>query len=787
MSAALMLCFWVGALLMNPTFLPGVTLPGASPPSDLSRQSLALRAGTGARPASAADWGTLSPLLAYVAAHPGFRRLVEASARAEPGTAVGPLALADAAQSPVVAALASGMGTPLLWLTAGPEEARGLVDALRAYLARPGRVHLLPAPDALPYERIPWDPSTREARLATLAALALEADGDDGAPIVVASVRALLMVTMPPAAFKEACGVLRLGDRIAKTTLLERLQRLGYETVTNVGSPGQVAHRGGIVDIFTPLSNEPVRIEWFGDEIESLRFFDPIGQRSHEASSSLVLVPAVEALAAAGPPAAQRLEQLDMSAMHPLAQSDLRRQREMLAAGQSFPGIEYFTSLLHPEQATVLDYLPPASWLVIDHPDQVLAVAEGIVEQAIALRADQVAAGELPEDWPASPLAPFAATRDRLARHRLLWLGMGGTGGLWQPSGELPVAERRNGRPLTAETEAIVRSLSEAFGDVPRFAGRIEEAVTAMSAELLASRRAVVVVSRQAPRVAELLTEEGLASAAASRLSQAPGPGGIAVVHGALPAGWRLSMLSGQSSERGNGRELGGAGALPPGRSGRDDLPDELVLLTDGELFGWRMPHRRRAHRPAESARSADFFSDLHPNDFVVHIEHGIGRFRGIRRMDTGGVERDYLHIEYDQGDALFVPTHQADRVTRYVGTGEGEPSITRLGSADWERAKARAKRAFEDVTVPNSVVPEYVGVVPDLVDYGRCCGRHRYLLLHPVLYFQTRDSPEVAFVAGNHLQVTSQGDGGYPHVGVAYGCPTLLQCRSDLSVAPGR
>ncbi|MCE7939103.1 MAG: transcription-repair coupling factor, partial [Chloroflexi bacterium CFX6] len=126
--------------------------------------------------------------------------------------------------------------------------------------------------------------------------------------------------------------------------------------------------------------------------------------------------------------------------------------------------------------------------------------------------------------------------------------------------------------------------------------------------------------------------------------------------------------------------------------------PPPTIVLTDGELFGWRMPHRRRQVRQVDPVRTPDYFAEYAPGDHVVHIEHGIGVFRGIERMLVGTVERDYLKLEYAAGDMLFVPTHQADRVARYVGAGEIDPAVSRLGTADWEKAKARAKRAVEDI-----------------------------------------------------------------------------------------
>jgi transcription-repair coupling factor (superfamily II helicase) len=503
----------------------------------------------------------------------------------------------------------------------------------------------MPAPDALPFERIPWDPVSREQRMATLAALYRWTDAPEvlRPPVVVAPVRGLLTCTLPRAALAADALVLRVGEQVGVTQLLARLQRMGYETVGTVTQSGQVAHRGGIVDVFPPSRHNPVRIDWFGDEIDALRYFDLASQRSTGTVAELVLVPAAEALAASGPQLVQPLGELELARLHPLAESEFRRQREHLALGERFPGIELYGSLLHPERATLLDHLTADAWVMMDDWDALVAAAADCHQQAATVRSELVGAGELPANWPAEPLADWDEVAQRLCAHRQLSLGQLGA------------------------SEDMIQQFAVAFSTPTRYGGRVEEAVQDVT-EAVAAGQASVIVSRQAPRLAELLADAGLSVAPTEQLLAAPGPGGLALVHGALAAGW----------------------ALAQGQGG-------LTVLTDHELFGWRMPHRRRASRPSRASRAADYFAELTPGDYVVHIEHGIGVFRGLNRMVVGNIEREYLQIEYAQGDTLYVPTHQADRVARYVG-GDAEPSVNRLGTADWERAKSRARREVEDI-----------------------------------------------------------------------------------------
>jgi transcription-repair coupling factor (superfamily II helicase) len=601
-------------------------------------------------------------LLDRIRKEAGYARLEAQLASARPGEPLGPLGLPEAARPAVIAALSERLDAPLLWLVEQPDEARAVADSLAAYLEDPLRVHVLPAPDAMPYERIPWDPNTRELRLAALTALyRWTSTSDPGpAPLVVAPLRGLLVPTLPPSAFKKDARLLQRGDVVGLTELLRSLARLGYRMVSMVDAPGQMAHRGGIVDLYPPASSRPIRLEWFGDELDSIRAFDRGSQRSQGELDSIMLMPACEALPGRGKEVAEILGGLDARRMHPLAQSMLERHARQLAAGEQIEGIEFYTALLHPEAATVLDFLPPQGWVVIDSPERLATAALGLREQAKLLRQSQVEAGELPVDWPVEPLADWAAASRRIDGLRQLRVGQ------------------------SAALDRDEGALSQRFGRPESYGGRIEEAVVDI-AQLTEEGQAVVLVSRQAARVVEIFANVGLHVAVTETLEQAPGPGGLAVVQGALGSGWLLGSPNGPDVATG----LQARG---------DEAGPNLHLITDGELFGWRMPHRRRQSRAADPSRKLDYFSEYAAGDYVVHIEHGIGLFRGLERMQIGEVERDYLKLEYAAGDVLFVPTHQADRVARYVGTGEIEPAVTRLGTADWERAKSRAKRAVEDI-----------------------------------------------------------------------------------------
>jgi transcription-repair coupling factor (superfamily II helicase) len=218
--------------------------------------------------------------------------------------------------------------------------------------------------------------------------------------------------------------------------------------------------------------------------------------------------------------------------------------------------------------------------------------------------------------------------------------------------------------------EASSSDLGERFAAPPRFGGQVREIIDHLAARR-AARERVVVVSRQAPRVAELWSERGESAAAHESLLSQLEPGEVRFVTGALTDGWSLTL---------------------PDRS-------RLHLLTDTELFGWGRPRPRLRLREAVAAPEA-MFADLRVGDLVVHVDYGIGRFAGLVERTVDEIRREFLQVEYSDGDQLFVPIHQSDRITRYVGSGEGQdaPALSRLGSQEWESSKERARAAVEEV-----------------------------------------------------------------------------------------
>jgi transcription-repair coupling factor (superfamily II helicase) len=605
----------------------------------------------------------LSGLLALANRIPAYQQLVGAL-RSDGEDRPSPLQLLNAARPYLLAALYADLNRPLVALVARADQARQAFQQLRDWSATPESVLLFQEPDALPYERIPWTGDAIRRRLTALAALSSPV-----APLIVASARALMQPTLPLRELRLGARAYRLGQRVSLENLLAHWVGIGYEPASVIQEPGTFSRRGGVVDVFSPQMRYPVRVELFGDEIDSLRTFDPATQRSLERIAEFTLIPATEALPRFGAHAAERLAGLNIANLHAPAAAEFRGDLEALAAGSWFKGIEFYLPYLYSRPASLLAHLPENALLVVDDLVDLEATVGDLETQAVDLCRDLVAAGEVSPDFAVSYFT-WDELREQIADRRPLVLGYDD----WDAA-TARVADDESGEPA---------SLRDVFRPGPRYAGQLKRLMEDWRIVRQGGGR-IVAVSRQALRLAELWGERDVYLPPVEDVAETPGPGGLVVVQGALAEGWVLRCPE----------TLDVRDAESPGVSLTE--PCDLYLLTDAELFGWARPEPR--HRPRPRAITAeDYFADMQPGDYVVHVEHGIGVFRGLTRLEIDQVEREYLQVDYAESDKLYVPIHHADRLGRYVGATDRPPPISRLGTADWARVKERTKRAVEEI-----------------------------------------------------------------------------------------
>ena len=577
----------------------------------------------------------LAPLLAA-----GRAALVEAL---EPGT----VSLTPAVR-PYALALLTEQSRPLLIVVPTERDAEALCEDLSAFLG-PRCVAHFPPWETLPHERLSPEAGTVGQRLQVLSRLT--APDHDHLKAVVAPVRALLQPMDPRLAEREPIR-LTPGSSMGLDSLIEQLAALGYTRVSMVEHRGEFAVRGGIVDVFPAAADHPVRVEFWGDDIDTMREFAAASQRSLEAVQQVQIDPARELVLDAETAATARLLAEKVPAM--------AEQLGMLAEGIAFEGMESLVTAIHPAPAFLPDFFGEGSGLAVVDPPRVSQRADELREQAEALlvagwgaaaedRFGETSAPGLPTDLGVDPVG-FARWADVRARVRGPEWELGAFG-----SADVPGMPWDSFRGDIASAAAMVQSLSrERVGIVLTSSGH-----------------------GSALRLAEVLRDAGIAAPVRDGAPEdIVGSGRVVIVESTLREGFRAT-------------ELG------------------IAVLGEWDLFGPRRAPRASRRLPSKRAASETVL-DLEIGDPVVHSVHGVGRYAGIvtRQLrgpttavgggSAGAVTRDYVVIEYAGGDKLFVPSDQVDSIAKYVG-GE-EPKVMRMGGADWERAKTKVRKAVREM-----------------------------------------------------------------------------------------
>ena len=548
----------------------------------------------------------------------------------------------------VGAAVAAGAGRPMVFLCADEREARQLAGDLQS-LTGETPVTLL----AREWQFRPNAVSSREWERSRLAALHQMAVGN--APVVVATVDALLARTMPPHRLAELSMTLETGGRADLKELCDRLLQAGYSRCDQVEGVGQFALRGGILDVFSPLMEQPVRCEFFDDEIDSLGLFDPGTQRRTENVSAALLLPAAEVLPGLAPGGtahlADELEKLAVKyakkeGRDALVQT-LRGDAERFRNGAEVGGLDRYLNLIYPDAAGGADYLPPDAVVFLCEggriEQRVKTVLLQLHQDTEALMEAGLMAGDAAEvclsgeallarlaDFPVVMLDALPTSRRPLKPHGLLAI---------------------NARQLSS----YGGSLETAVTDLEHYRNTGSAVLVLCGGEVRAKNLLRLLEERNIPAVLDL---KGTAM---------PAPGQLRITVGTLSAGCEWPEL-------------------------------KLAVLTEGQLTA---PTQKKLKLKKDSNRQKlQSFTDLSPGDLVVHVHHGIGRFVGIQRMPVDGVEKDYIKIDYAGGDCLYVPVTQLDLVSKYIGGGEEQERtrLNKLGGTEWAKQKTKARKAAKDL-----------------------------------------------------------------------------------------
>ncbi len=567
------------------------------------------------------------------------------------------------AKSFLLAQLQREVGKPLFIVTYNDDAAEKLIADLSVFARDASKI----APLISTAETLIYTEGAPDYGLIGRRAHGLHLALDGQSDFLVASIPAVLQRTVSPDLIRNRVLKIAKGDTVELGALQKQLTELGYERVESAELPGQWARRGGIVDIFGVGEEMAFRLDFFGDDLETIRVYDPDTQRSTGDIESIRILPAREmpldsasvpkerldaAIDAVRAKIPARMNELRAANLEDRGEEHAARLEERIEADLSqlagrtyFDQAEVYLPYLYPEPYCLLDYVPSGALVVLDEPSQVRARWDQEMVEVSEIASARVARGEWLEteigvECPFDDLAQFLVHRQTIALSLLV-----------RPLGWLNV------------TETIPATHA---GQMDSYTGRFPALFEALDS-WLGNRFRVVFVTRQPMRVRDLLANHKISVARSEKLKSGAVTGGVYVYEGAIPNGFKL--------------------------------PDAgLMVIGDPDIFGAAGLVKKKAPRYKEGMRIASYL-ELREGDYVVHIHHGIGIYRGIVKLKgSDGAVRDYLLLEYAGGDKVYVPSDQTDRVQRYIGANADAPQIHRLNSGEWQRATKKAKRQVQEM-----------------------------------------------------------------------------------------
>jgi len=566
--------------------------------------------------------------------------------------------LTSSARSLYLPLFARAANVPVVVVVPDNKAADALYVAVRACCdltgaIPPNRVLKLPAHDVLPFENLSPHPEIQEQRAATLWKMATGA-----ASIVIAPVEAAAMKLFPKHFYGGLAQILRRGEEVDVETLLTHLASVGYTPMDIVEMPGQYTRRGGIVDVYSPEADRPVRFEFFGDEIESIKKFDPETQRSSSPLDEALLLPLTET------PVTERL----LAAVHTRlsgtrveAEDDPDLVAEAVAAGgvSVFPGWEFFAGVAGAD-ATLLDLMPRCQ-LFVDEP----AMIQNQIDRwwnKVEQRHERASIGSLirPEDIYLRP----ELLAGQLSSHPGIDIDQLGAVDVLE--------EDKTLGGIAFESRPTLRF----HGSIPAF---IEQIRSLMQQET----RMLLVAPNQGEveRLASVLREYELPYRLGSRVQHA-GSENIYDESSYLAGNYRTPIIV--RSTLSSGVSLPAANLV---LFGANDFSDEADVMA------------RPAPRKSKTGAFVSDFRDLTVGDFVVHVEHGIARYMGLKEIEQDGVSIEFMILEFAEQARLYVPLTRLDLIQKYRSTDAGPaPILNRLGSQQWAKTKARVRKAMQDM-----------------------------------------------------------------------------------------
>ncbi len=584
-------------------------------------------------------------LLNALSAIPEFQQLLTALDSGRSPAAVSGLSLTHRAF--FAAGFRRETGRPVVILCADEADCRRLAADLTALTGE--TVLTLPPREFTFHDAAVVSRQWEHRRLQTLWAMSR---GDF--PFLVIPAEALLQRTLPSSLLTGCARTLRMGGQYDLSELAEALSAAGYARCDQVEGVGQFALRGGILDFFSPAHPQPVRVEFWGDEVDSMGLFEPSSQRRTDQLSEALILPAAEVLPQLSPggvPGLIRALDQHLAAAVKKGAPDqlpvtLAQDKERLENGLTFPAVDRYLALIYPEFATAADYLPPDAAVLISESPRFTERCKNHLWQ---VNEDVTALGE--EGYLLPELGRLSLTPEELSAKLA----------------DSPVAylDSFTSSQYPARPRELLTVTAK---QLPSYGVSLETAVSDLS-HYLSSGFSVVVLAGTEQRclnLQTLLREQKLPMAVDFKLTALPKPGQAVICCGGLSSGMEFPAV-------------------------------KWAILTEGQAA----PVKKKRPAKATNREKLKSYADLSPGDLVVHRQYGIGRYQGMVKLTVDGVDKDYVKIAYAGADVLYVPATQLDLVSKYIGGGEDANEtrkLSKLGGGDWERQRSKAKKAVQDL-----------------------------------------------------------------------------------------
>ena len=593
----------------------------------------------------------MEQLLTTLNSIPEYSQLLSALSHGESAAVTG---IGQINRSHMIAGLHQKTQRPIVVICQDDMAAKRLQEELKAFLGE--TAPCLPNRELTLYDAAVVSRAWEQKRLRQLFDLA-----GGRTRLQILTWESLSQRTMPRTVLRQAAFRLETGKEYPIDWLLNHLTASGYSRCGMVEGPGQFAVRGGIVDIFSPAADRPVRAEFFGDELDTMGYFDPDTQRRTDNIEELTVLPVGETQPRLHP---EGIEGLCNDLRHLISRQKRRKNlNEALIAtlekdlekyenGLQNPASNRYMALIYPEMATAMDYIPADALLILCDQSNLRRTARSRSDE-MGMQLDSLLQGGLL----AGELCDYVCQWEDFClslrgRTTLYFDAFGGTS---YPEDCPP----KHLFPLTAK-------------QLPSYGGNMDTAASDLLhyQKMEFSSLVLCGTRRRAELLQEMLSSKGLSSFICIPLTTMPKPGQILLTEGTLPYGMEY----------------------PNSR---------LAILTEGQLITKTAPKRKPAKKTGSTNRQKlNSFTDLTPGDLIVHENYGIGRFIAMEQIRVDGAVKDYIKIAYQGSDTLFVPATQLDLVGKYIGGG-GEDTTVRLnkiGSDAWQKTKAKARKAAKDM-----------------------------------------------------------------------------------------